>query len=429
MTEVAEFSAANQLLHDSKYTYDFLDHRIAVSSGGVLTRSVYAGSFVWADYNASNTLTASYLYGTQADELFARLRPARVSPGICPIGLAPSATSLIARARSPTTSLHQLRRLVSETNAAAGDRFKFTGRELDFTGLYYYRARYYDPRTGRFISEDPAGFRAGDTNLSRYVANSPTNAIDPTGLQALSEWAKGVLQRFNTGVALSYGADTPFTFRINGGGISGGLGGPPALGGNFSIPNTSFHRQFAIFLRFKQWRPAIRRLPAGNRRTLPGHLHPSRQTQSRWISYNPNGSAAIRHWPHQLQYREARRREPSPARSSPGRIRLQRRFRRQVTPPSHQLRLGCLCGRRGRAGTHCRRGQCRRCRNLCSSQLPKILAKSQGQRESRGVCHFPAPREYAFQQSSAATSPAHHAAAAQFISTTVQPPRRRSRRR
>ena len=40
------------------------------------------------------------------------------------------------------------------------------------TGLIYYRARWFDPRIGRFISEDPIGFAAGDTNLSRYVGNS-----------------------------------------------------------------------------------------------------------------------------------------------------------------------------------------------------------------------------------------------------------------
>ena len=39
----------------------------------------------------------------------------------------------------------------------------------------------YDPTVGRFISLDPIGFEAGDTNLSRYVANTPTNATDPTG--------------------------------------------------------------------------------------------------------------------------------------------------------------------------------------------------------------------------------------------------------
>jgi RHS repeat-associated protein len=61
-------------------------------------------------------------------------------------------------------------------------RYSFTGREFDTeTGLYYFRARYTDPRTGRFLSEDPNGLGGGDHNLYRYVGNSPTNATDPTG--------------------------------------------------------------------------------------------------------------------------------------------------------------------------------------------------------------------------------------------------------
>ncbi len=43
-------------------------------------------------------------------------------------------------------------------------------------------ARYYSPARGRFISEDPSGFAAGDSNLYRYVDNQPTCATDPTGL-------------------------------------------------------------------------------------------------------------------------------------------------------------------------------------------------------------------------------------------------------
>jgi RHS repeat-associated protein len=59
----------------------------------------------------------------------------------------------------------------------------YTGREPDAaTGLIYYRARWFDPRLGRFISEDPIGFAAGDANLSRYVGNSTPNAVDPSGL-------------------------------------------------------------------------------------------------------------------------------------------------------------------------------------------------------------------------------------------------------
>jgi hypothetical protein len=45
----------------------------------------------------------------------------------------------------------------------------------------YYRARYYDPKLGRFISEDPIGFEAGE-NFYAYVANNPVLWIDPEGL-------------------------------------------------------------------------------------------------------------------------------------------------------------------------------------------------------------------------------------------------------
>lgn len=71
----------------------------------------------------------------------------------------------------------------TETAAAVDHIFGFTGREMDEeSDLSFHRARYYDPRLGQFISEDPLGFAAGDTNLRRYVKNDPTNKVDPTGL-------------------------------------------------------------------------------------------------------------------------------------------------------------------------------------------------------------------------------------------------------
>jgi len=61
--------------------------------------------------------------------------------------------------------------------------FAFTGREWDADAdLYFYRARWYDPGVGRFISEDPLGFGAGDVNVQRYVGNHPNLATDPSGL-------------------------------------------------------------------------------------------------------------------------------------------------------------------------------------------------------------------------------------------------------
>jgi RHS repeat-associated protein len=73
-----------------------------------------------------------------------------------------------------------------ETNSAAGDRYKYTGREAETDlGLYYYRARFYDPTLGRFISQDPLGFAGGDINLYRYLVNNPLTATDPFGLEGV----------------------------------------------------------------------------------------------------------------------------------------------------------------------------------------------------------------------------------------------------
>ena len=60
--------------------------------------------------------------------------------------------------------------------------FQYTARESDSeTGLYYYRARYYDQSVGRFLGEDSAGFADG-VNFYRYVHNNPGDSTDPSGL-------------------------------------------------------------------------------------------------------------------------------------------------------------------------------------------------------------------------------------------------------
>jgi RHS repeat-associated protein len=81
--------------------------------------------------------------------------------------------------------------LTSETNAAVDQLFGFTGRALDeSTGLQNNLNRWYDPLTGRWISEDPIGFAAGDMNLYRYVENSTLDFVDPEGLNrwCMSAW-------------------------------------------------------------------------------------------------------------------------------------------------------------------------------------------------------------------------------------------------
>jgi RHS repeat-associated protein len=71
---------------------------------------------------------------------------------------------------------------VNATDTVANP-FRFTGREWDSeTNLYYYRARYYDPLWGRFLSEDPLEFYGDDLDFYAYVANDPANHVDPWGL-------------------------------------------------------------------------------------------------------------------------------------------------------------------------------------------------------------------------------------------------------
>ena len=68
------------------------------------------------------------------------------------------------------------------TGAATANALKYTAREDDGTGVYYYRARYYHPTLQRFVGEDPVEFAGGDVNLYAYVGNRPTAATDPLGL-------------------------------------------------------------------------------------------------------------------------------------------------------------------------------------------------------------------------------------------------------
>jgi RHS repeat-associated protein len=89
------------------------------------------------------------------------------------------------------------------SQAGAVDQvFYYTGRLFDkATGLQNNLNRWYDPAIGRWLSEDPIGFEAGDANLYRYVGNGPTNGADPAGLwfdwivspiRSWREWRRGV---------------------------------------------------------------------------------------------------------------------------------------------------------------------------------------------------------------------------------------------
>lgn len=116
------------------------------------------------------------------------------------------------------------------------NNYLYRGEQWDpDLGLYYLRARYYNPTTGRFISEDPMGFRAG-TNFYRYVLDDPTDYRDPYGRDpVIGGIAGGIMGGIYGGMgAASTGGDgwDIATGALLGAGIGYGLGAlDPSLGG------------------------------------------------------------------------------------------------------------------------------------------------------------------------------------------------------
>jgi len=187
------------------YFYDPLDRRIAkeVSSSSQLATSIYFynGDHIWKEQSTTNQAprTVFFLHGDRIDQLLARHRSDD--------GLAFYLTDRMGSVRAiadtdgrvlSQTDYSAFGEIISQTSPGQADQFGFTGREfIRETGLYYYRARYYDPGLGRFISEDPIGFEAGDISLQRYLKNQPLEDKDPYGLfgvvyQKLSNFSKNL---------------------------------------------------------------------------------------------------------------------------------------------------------------------------------------------------------------------------------------------
>jgi RHS repeat-associated protein len=133
------------------------------------------------ELDQSGNLLARYARTTNIDEPLAESRSG-VTSYYHQDGLG-SATSLTSESGSlaQTYTFDSFGKLTASTGSVTNP-FRYTGREFDSeTGLYYDRARYYDPTSGHFISEDPVGFHAG-IDFYNYVGNDPAQWIDPYGL-------------------------------------------------------------------------------------------------------------------------------------------------------------------------------------------------------------------------------------------------------
>ena len=162
------------------FAYDPFGRRIKkVSSAGT---SIYAydGDNLIEETNSSGVAVARYSQGLNIDEPLAMLRSGATSyyeaDGLGSLTSLSNTSGSLAN----TYTYDSFGNLVASSGSIANS-FRYTGREFDpETSLYYYRARYYDPASGRFVNEDLLGFRAGP-NFYQYALSNPVTFDDPTG--------------------------------------------------------------------------------------------------------------------------------------------------------------------------------------------------------------------------------------------------------
>lgn len=163
------------------YRYDGLGRRIAKDVNGAITRYVYDGPHILLEYDGSNALQARYTHGHRLDQVLSMVRGDEVFFYHADhLGSIRAITDIQGTVVNRYT-YESYGRMVQDTTGVHNP-FTYAGREHDAeSGLYYYRARYYDARMGRFLSEDPIGLLGRDLNLYRYVLNNPQNLVDPSG--------------------------------------------------------------------------------------------------------------------------------------------------------------------------------------------------------------------------------------------------------
>ena len=179
LTSITTKDSNGIVIKTAEYTYDAYDRRIekVVDEDGAGPKAattegyVYDGDHIALVFDGDGTLTHRYLHGPQIDQVLAE----ETADGQVRWALTDNQGTVRDVIDNQGNILNHISydsfgQITSQTNTEAYFRFGYTGREYDQeSGQYYYRARYFDPGVGRFISEDPIGFDGGDSNLFRYV--------------------------------------------------------------------------------------------------------------------------------------------------------------------------------------------------------------------------------------------------------------------
>jgi RHS repeat-associated protein len=177
------WNARNQLTAlsggtSASFAYDALGRRRSKSFSGVTTAYLYDG-FDVAQEQIGSSPSANYHLGLSIDERYSRTDGTGTTHYLTD-ALGSTLALTDGAGAVATAYTYEPYGVTTQSGVGSANPARYTGREEDGTGLYYYRARYYSPQRQRFVSEDPIEFRGGDPNLFSYVRSDPTNAVDAT---------------------------------------------------------------------------------------------------------------------------------------------------------------------------------------------------------------------------------------------------------
>jgi RHS repeat-associated protein len=168
------------------YKHDVAGRRVEKKVDGYSTRYVHDGGHVIAEYDGNNNLLRKYIYGPGIDQPVSMIEVADANATYYYHFDALGSVVALSDSAGDTVQTYQYSVYgeVAVEDANHPNPYMFAGVRYDIEiGLYYNRARYYNPFMGRFLQRDPVGCQVA-MNLYKYCMNNPLNMVDPLGLYA-----------------------------------------------------------------------------------------------------------------------------------------------------------------------------------------------------------------------------------------------------